>query len=86
MNCIISIPQEAYDLIMGKTDAANLDLYSTLIQSVKNGIQLDTLRDRIACEKLGYPPSADQYKTINRVLQIIDNPWRLKLQTEEDKE
>lgn len=41
MNSIINIPQEAYDLIMGKTDAANLDLYSTLIQSVKNGIPLE---------------------------------------------
>lgn len=37
MNCIINIPQEAYDLIIGKINTANLDLYSTLIQSVKNG-------------------------------------------------
>lgn len=79
MNCIIDIPQEAYDLIMGKTDTANLDLYSTLIQSVKNGIPLDTLRDRVACEKLGYPPSADKYKAINGVLQIIDRCTELRV-------
>lgn len=48
MNCIISIPQEAYNLIIGKIDTANLDLYSTLIQSVKNGIPLEQVRTEIS--------------------------------------
>lgn len=48
MNCIISIPQVAYDLIIGKIDTANLDLYSTLIQSVKNGTPLEQIRAEIS--------------------------------------
>ena len=52
MNCIISIPQEAYDLIIGKIDTANLDLYSTLIQSVKNGISLDKIRAKIKSKEM----------------------------------
>ena len=33
---------------------------------------LDKIRAEIAEERVGYPPSADEYKTINKVLQIID--------------
>ena len=33
---------------------------------------LDKIRAEIEEERKGYPPSADEYKTINKVLQIID--------------
>lgn len=33
---------------------------------------LDKIRSEIEEERKGYPPSADEYKTINKVLQIID--------------
>ena len=33
---------------------------------------LGKIRERIELEKLGYPPSADYYKAIMKVLQIID--------------
>ncbi len=33
---------------------------------------LDKIRAEIKEERKGYPPSADEYKTINKVLQIID--------------
>lgn len=40
MQIVIDIPDEAYNLISGKIDAVNIDLYSTLISSVKNGTPL----------------------------------------------
>ena len=43
---------------------------------------LDKIRAEIKEERKGYPPSADEYKTINKVLQIID---KYKLESE-DKE
>lgn len=33
---------------------------------------LDKIRAEIKEERRGYPPSADEYKTINKVLQIFD--------------
>ena len=33
---------------------------------------LDKIRTEIEEEQKGYPPSADEYKTFNKVLQIID--------------
>lgn len=33
---------------------------------------LDKIRAEIEEERKGYPPSADEYKTINKVLQILD--------------
>ena len=33
---------------------------------------LEQVRAEIEAEKQGYPPSADEYKIINKVLQIID--------------
>lgn len=33
---------------------------------------LDKIRAEVEEERKGYPPSADEYKTINKVLQIID--------------
>ena len=33
---------------------------------------LDKIRERVSLEKLGYPPSAEYYKAIVKVLQIID--------------
>lgn len=33
---------------------------------------LNQLRERVELEKLGYPPSADYYKAIMKVLKIID--------------
>lgn len=33
---------------------------------------LDKIRAEIKEERRGYPPSADEYKTINKVLQILD--------------
>ena len=39
----------------------------------KNNLRVfNKLRDEIEQEKVGYPPSAAEYKTINKVLQIID--------------
>lgn len=32
----------------------------------------DKIRAEIEEERKGYPPSADEYKTINKVLQILD--------------
>ena len=33
---------------------------------------LDVIRSEIRLEKLGYPPSAEYYQAIEKVLQIID--------------
>lgn len=41
---------------------------------------LERIRSEIEQERVGYPPSADEYKTINKVLQIIDK--HIKEQTE----
>jgi hypothetical protein len=35
--------------------------------------KLDKIKQRIALEKLGYPPNADYYKAIMKCLQIIDD-------------
>lgn len=73
MNCIISIPQEAYDLITGKIDTANLDLYSTLIQSVKNGISFDDIENEIKKEMLGlisFSHSTPDY--VNGIMNCVD--------------
>lgn len=51
MQIVISLPEEAYDLITGKIDIANIDLYSMLIQAVKNGIHLPKVHGRILDEK-----------------------------------
>ncbi len=34
---LIKIPDEAYNLLTGKSNVENIDLYSTLIQSVQSG-------------------------------------------------
>ena len=44
MELVIDLPKEAYDLITGKTDFANIDLYSTLIQAVQKGTSLSRRR------------------------------------------
>ena len=40
----------------------------------ENGVNsvLDKIKAEIIEEQKGYSPSADEYKTINKVLQIID--------------
>ena len=47
----------------------------TLFEIIKDLEQepiLDKIRERVELEKLGYPPSAEYYKAIMKVLQIID--------------
>lgn len=55
------------------------DMDKTTIDACKGAIELleqepviDKIRERVELEKLGYPPSADYYKAIMKVLQIID--------------
>lgn len=54
--------QEAYEIICGK--AEKYDKMMNLLQEI---------RQEIAQEKDGYPPSADEYMAINRVIKIVDN-------------
>ncbi len=46
---------------------------------------LDKISESISLEKLGYPPSADYYKAIVKVLQIIDE-YRPESEVRDDKE
>ena len=46
----------------------------------KRASVLDKIRAEIEEERKGYPPSADEYKTINKVLQILD---KYKAESEE---
>lgn len=48
-----------YDLLLGDTKADMIAM-------------LDKIRGRVELEKLGYPPSADYYKAIMKVLELID--------------
>ena len=57
MKIVIDISEKAYNLISGKTDTANIDLYSALIQAVKNGtpfpeghVRLKEVLDKIRAE------------------------------------
>jgi hypothetical protein len=51
------------------------------IEALEQEPVIDKIRERVELEKLGYPPSADYYKAIMKVLQIID-----KYKGSEDKE
>ena len=44
----------------------------TRLLSLEQEPALDKIRERVELEKLGYPPSAEYYKAIMKVLQIID--------------
>ena len=50
----------------------------TRLLSLENEPTLDKIRERVELEKLGYPPSAEYYKAIMKVLQIIDKERETK--------
>ena len=78
MKMIIDISEEQYKLIRHGNKSYTTEL--ELMNAVANGTplpkvkadMLDKIRSEIKEERRGYPPSADEYKTINKVLQIID--------------
>ena len=41
MKLVIELDKVAYDLLTGKIETANIDLFSTLIKSVQNGTPLE---------------------------------------------
>lgn len=43
MKLIIELDKVAYDLLTGKIETANIDLFSTLIKSVQNGTPLEEI-------------------------------------------
>lgn len=48
----------------------------SLEEGMRESSSVDTLqevRDRIDLEKVGYPPSADHYKAIQKAVSIVDN-------------
>ena len=50
----------------------------TRLLSLEQEPALDKIRERVELEKLGYPPSAEYYKAIMKVLQIIDKERETK--------
>lgn len=66
MKLIINIPDAVYKNVQ--------DGYycGTLYDELRNGIPLDKIIAEIELQKKGFPPSADYYKAINRVLDIIN--------------
>lgn len=67
MKLVIDIPKRIYDVIQIRKD-----MTSELHESIRNGIPLEDIKAEIVEERKGYPSSADEYKTINKVLEIID--------------
>lgn len=53
MKLIIELDKVAYDLLTGKIETANIDLFSTLIKSVKNGTPLEEELEKIKEEIQG---------------------------------
>lgn len=51
---------------------------SIAIKALEKEPTLDKIRERVELEKLGYPPSAEYYKAIMKVLQIIDKERETK--------
>lgn len=47
MKLVIELDKIAYDLLTGKIETANIDLFSTLIQAVQNGTPLPKGHGRI---------------------------------------
>lgn len=45
---------------------------ANLLEELEQEPILNQIRAEIEKERVGYPPSADEYKTINKILQIID--------------
>ena len=66
MKRIINIPEVFYEYCKAQEDAIEIQL------AVKNSISLDKVLVEIEEERKGYPPSADYYKAISRVLEIIN--------------
>ena len=58
------------------------DRQEEIIQALEQEPILDKIRERISLEKLGYPPSAEYYKAIVKVLQILD---KYKAESEEQE-
>jgi hypothetical protein len=68
---IIKISDEVYENIQKRSTEIQAD-GDSLENAVLNGTPLDDIRERIELEKLGYPPSAEYYKAIMKVLQILE--------------
>jgi hypothetical protein len=68
---IIKISDEVYENIKKRSNEIQID-GDSLENAVLNGTLLDDVKERIELEKLGYPPSAEYYKAIMKVLQILE--------------
>lgn len=53
-------------------DKITIDACKGAIELLEQEPVIDKIRERVELEKIGYPPSADYYKAIMKVLQIID--------------
>ena len=84
MQIVIDIPDNKYHAILNHAEEI-LDefsliepryLYSAVIKGTPKALEqkaaINEIRERISLEKLGYPPSAEYYKAIVKVLRIID--------------
>lgn len=70
MKMVIDIPEKLKNTIA--CGVINNEMIYTVCDAITDGTPLDQIRERISLEKSGYPPSADYYKAIMKVLQIID--------------
>lgn len=50
MKLVIELDEVAYDLLTGKIETANIDLFSTLIKSVQNGTPLSEELKKLKAE------------------------------------
>ena len=51
MKLVIELDKVAYDLLTGKIETANIDLFSTLIKAVQNGTPLEEELETILAEE-----------------------------------
>lgn len=64
---------DTYDVVIHcDSEKARDDVLADLKAMNERLDVLDKIRAEIEEERKGYPPSADEYKTINKVLQILD--------------